>query len=63
MTDFDEFVKLYSDAVAGKETSPQLDIRRDRSEITKALKVTFDAATERDAKAEHIEKPSTQNTN
>jgi serine protease Do len=63
ITDFDEFVRLYTESVNNKQANVQLDIRRDRSDLTKALKVTYDAATDRDAKAEHKEKPSTQNTN
>jgi C-terminal processing protease CtpA/Prc len=61
--DLDEFMRLYKDSVANRQTDVQLDIRRDRSDITKGLKVTYDAATERDIKAEHIDKPSTQNSN
>jgi serine protease Do len=58
--DLDEFMRLYKDSVINKQTAVQLDIRRDRSDITKALKVTYDAAAIRDAKAEHIEPASTQ---
>jgi serine protease Do len=63
VTDFDEFVRLYSDSVANRETEVQLDIRRDRSDITKVLKITYDAATMKDVRAERLEKPSTQNSN
>jgi serine protease Do len=63
VTDFDEFMRLYNESVAAKQTNVQLDIRRDRADITKGLKVTYDAATNRDVKAEHAEKPSTQNHN
>jgi serine protease Do len=63
VTDLDEFMKLYKDSVASRQTDVRLDIRRDRSDITKGLKVTYDAATERDIRSERIEKPSTQNVN
>jgi len=63
VTDLDEFMRLYKDSVAAKQTNVQLDIRRDRSDITKGLKVTYDAATERDVKAEKIENASTRNSN
>jgi serine protease Do len=63
VADLDEFMKQYKDSVGSRETQVQLDIRRDRSDITKALKITYDAATERDLKAEHDEKPTTQNAN
>jgi serine protease Do len=63
VTDLDEFLRLYKDSVASKQTQVQLDIRRDRSDITKGLKVTYDSATDKDVKAEKIEKPSTQNSN
>jgi serine protease Do len=56
VTDFDEFVRLYNDSVTNKQTNVQLDIRRDRADITKGLKVTYDDATNRDAKNEHKEK-------
>ena len=61
--DFDEFIRLYKDSIDTRQTQVQLDIRRDRSDITKALKITYDAATDRDIKAEKGEKPSTQNSN
>jgi serine protease Do len=63
VTDFDEFIRLYKDSVASKQGDVQLDIRRDRADITKGLKVTYDAATDRNVKAEKVEKPSTQNSN
>jgi S1-C subfamily serine protease len=61
--DLDEFMKQYKDSVGSRQTQVQLDIRRDRSDLTKALKITYDAATLRDIKSEHDEKPTTQNSN
>ena len=55
MTNLDEFMHLYKDSVAARQTDVQLDIRRDRSDITKGLKVMYDAATGRDVKAERID--------
>ena len=63
ITDLDEFMRLYKESILARQTYVRLDIRRDRSDITKGLKVTYDAATDRDMKAERIEKPSTQNSN
>jgi serine protease Do len=63
VTDIDEFMRLYKDSVANKETDIRLDILRDRADITKGLKVTYDASAEKDEKAEKAEKPSTQNKN
>ena len=61
--DLDEFMRLYKESIAEKQTDVRLDVRRDRADLTKGLKVTYDAATDRDVKAERIEKPSTQNSN
>jgi serine protease Do len=63
VTDLDEFMRLYKESVANRETDIRLDIHRDRSDLTKALKVTYDASTEKDIRADKIEKPTTQNTN
>ncbi len=63
VADLDEFMHQYKDSVANRQTEVQLDIRRDRADITKGLKITYDAATVRDIKSEHDEKPSTQNAN
>ncbi len=62
-TDIDEFMRLYKESVASKETDIRLDIRRDRADITKGLKVTYDAAAEKDEKAERAEKRGLQNKN
>ncbi len=40
--DLDEFMRLYKEAVDSKESDVRLDIRRDRADITKGLKVTYD---------------------
>ncbi len=63
ITDIDEFMRLYKESVAKKESDIRLDIRRDRADLTKGLKVTYDASTAKDEKAEKAEKPSTQNKN
>ena len=46
--DLEDFLKLYKDSVGNRETDIRLDIHRDRADLTKALKVTYDAATEKD---------------
>ncbi len=63
VTDIDEFMRLYKDSVATRETDIRLDIRRDRSDLTKGLKVVYDAAAEKDERAEKLDKPTTQNKN
>ncbi len=63
VTDLDEFMRLYNESLAARQADVQLDIRRDRSDITKGLKVTYDSTTDRDIKSERNEKPSSQNSN
>jgi serine protease Do len=61
--DLEDFMKLYKDSIANRETDIRLDIHRDRADLTKALKVTYDAATEKDIRADKVEKPTAQNSN
>jgi hypothetical protein len=56
-------MRLYNESLAARQADVQLDIRRDRSDITKGLKVTYDSTTDRDIKSERNEKPSSQNSN
>ena len=63
VTDFDEFLRLYKDAVTKHAGKIGLDIHRGHADLFKVMTVPFDATAANDEKADAAVPPTTQNHN